>query len=90
MRLPEIQEEIVELSSQLRKIANRLKLLSNEISRRKPEKRAPRTSARMTPALANEIRGYAKLFPKASQVAIGKVFNVNPARVSETLRGKRK
>lgn len=48
-----------------------------------------RTSARVTPELAQQVRDYSKLYPDKNQGEIGKVFNINAGRVSECLNGLR-
>ncbi len=82
MTLPEIRERLFELSVEI-------KLLSEQITRRSSA-RGPRTSTRMTPALRQKIKTFAKANPTFSQMQIAEKFNVNSGRVSETLRGKRK
>jgi hypothetical protein len=47
------------------------------------------TSAPMTDELRNEIKEIKNADPHLSHAEIGKRLNINPGRVSETLRGKR-
>ena len=82
MRIPEIRDELSE-------IASRLLVLVKELERRRGPK-APRNSAPMTPKLAASVRAYKRANPDATQVDIGRHFNINQGRVSEALRGKRK
>lgn len=93
MRLPEIADalrEIAESKKCHKKIAAKLVELAAEIRRRRPVKRGPVISARMTEKLAREIKYYALAHPDLTQIEVGRVFNVNPGRVSEVMRGKRK
>lgn len=88
MRIPDVQAELIELSH--KHGIPRLAELAQEMSRRPPRQRAPATSTPMTPELADEIRAMRKANPKMSQMDIARSFNVNPGRVSEALRGKKK
>lgn len=83
MRIPEIQEQLRELSATIG-------VLAEELSRRSPTKRAQATSEKVTPELARAVKMYARLNPDETQAEVGKKFNINPGRVSEILRGKRK
>lgn len=83
MRIPEIRKELGE-------IAERLAVLTKELERRPAKTRAPATSAPMTHHIAIAIRAFKRAHPDASHVEIGKRYGVNPGRVSEALRGKRK
>lgn len=89
MRIPEIREELATITALLGELADRMEGLTAELTRRSPVKRAKPTSNPMNPTLAKSIRAYAKANPKASQKEVANVFNVNPGRVSEVLRGKR-
>jgi Mn-dependent DtxR family transcriptional regulator len=60
------------------------------MARRKPKTVAPARSRPITPSLKVMIRLFAANNPTMSQVEIGRAFNVNPGRVSEAIRGKRK
>ena len=97
MRIPEVQEEMRQISARLREvgsrrelqgIADRLYALSNELSRRVAD-RGPRVSRRMSPAIAEEIRALRRDYPSMTQIEIAKRVNVSGGRVSEVLRGKR-
>jgi hypothetical protein len=83
MRLPEVAARLEELGKEISQ-------LSKMIARRKPTRIAKPISASMTPELIRDIRKYARANPKLSQLQIANHFNVNPGRVSEALRGKRK
>jgi hypothetical protein len=87
MRLPEVASRLRELAIDLD--CNELTDLANEIGRRSPRQRAPTTSAPITDALKAQIRAMKAAEPHLSQAEIGRRFNLNPGRVSETLRGKR-
>jgi hypothetical protein len=66
-----------------------LLMLAEELNRRQNGKRAPRAHRRMSPELKQAICAYRELEPDATQMAIAKVFDVHPGRVSEALYGKR-
>jgi hypothetical protein len=87
MRLPEVATRLRELAIELR--CDELNDLADEIGRRPSGERAPRSSAPMTDALRDQIRAMKEADPNLSHVEIGRRLNLNPGRVSETLRGKR-
>lgn len=87
MRLPDIAVRLKELSRH--HDIPELSVLADHMKRRRSEK-APVTSAPMTDELRDQIRLYKEAKPSLSQAEIGRVFNVNPGRVSEALRGKRR
>jgi hypothetical protein len=87
MKLPEVADRLRELARDLG--CDELNALADEIARRPSGERAPTTSAPMTDALRDEIRAMKAADPDLSQAEIGRRLNVNPGRVSETLRGKR-
>jgi hypothetical protein len=87
MRLPEVASRLRELAIKLG--CDELDELADEIGRRSPRQRARIASASLTDALRAQIRALKAAEPELSQVEIGRRFNVNPGRVSETLRGKR-
>jgi len=87
MRLPEVADRLRELAIQLN--CDELNLLAAEIGRRSSGQRAAATSVPMTDSLKEQIRAMKEAEPGLSQAEIGKRLNINPGRVSETLRGKR-
>jgi hypothetical protein len=87
MRLPEITQRLRELAVELH--CDELEELANEIGRRSSGQRAAATSTPMTDALRDQIRAMKEAEPGLSQAEIGNRLNINPGRVSETLRGKR-
>ena len=87
MRLPEVAQRLRELAIELR--CDELEELANEIGRRSSGQRAAATSVPMTDSLRDRIRAMKAAEPGLSQAEIGKRLNINPGRVSETLRGKR-
>lgn len=105
MKLPEVQNELRELARSIRPQrktvsiiyerrvawADRLEELIAEIPRRSPVRKAP-AGARVsvTTATRRAIRAYAEAHPGVDQARIAQIFNVNPGRVSEALRGKRR
>lgn len=88
MRLPEIAERLRELAVTLN--TKELSDLADEIGRRPAGTRARPTSTPMSDELRDKIRAYRKAQPGLSQAKIGAHFNVNPGRVSEAIKGKRK
>lgn len=87
MRLPEVATRLRELATQLD--CGELSELADEIARRPSAQRAPRSSAPMTDLLRAQIRAMKAAEPDLSHAEIGRRLNLNPGRVSETLRGKR-
>lgn len=93
MKIPEVASRIREIAVEIEPnyptLTTELLALADELKRRSPNVRSSITSAHITPKLAAEIREYADVNPHISHQSIAKKFNVNPGRVSETLRGKR-
>ena len=87
MRIPEVQEALREWAAEWGK--PELARIADELSRRSPKERAPKTSATMTDELADRIRSYKAQNPNATQMQVAIRFNVNTGRVSEVLRGYR-
>jgi hypothetical protein len=87
MRIPEIRERLNELAATL--ACPELATLADELKRRPVRRRAERVSTPVTPELRTAIRAYHTAHPAMTQAEIGRVFNVNPGRVSEALRGWR-
>jgi hypothetical protein len=87
MRRPEVATRLREWAVELK--CNELSGLDDEISRRPSGERAARTSVPITDSLRERIRAMKEAEPYLSQAEIGKRLNVNPGRVSETLKGKR-
>lgn len=90
MRLPEVQAELIKVAKQITKLNKRIRELSSHIARRRPVKVAPRSSAKVTPAIVEGVKLLATQHPDWTQAKIGKKFNINVGRVSEILRGKRR
>lgn len=90
MRLCEIRKTVAMLAEQAMEIAIELDALKRELRHRSPISRAPRSSARVTPLLKAAIIQHHALYPMDSYATIGRAHNVNPGRVSEIIRGKRK
>lgn len=88
MRLPEVAARLRELSAELN--CAELNNLAAEIGRRQLAPRAPVTSVKISDEIRERIRNIHKENPKLSQAEIAMQVGVNPGRVSETLRGKRK
>ena len=87
MRLPEVATRLRELAEELD--CEELNDLADEIGRRPSGQRAPRRSAPMIDALRQEIKDMKEAEPDLSHAEIGRRLNINPGRVSETLKGKR-
>jgi hypothetical protein len=87
VRLPEVAARLRGLAIELD--CDELSDLADEIGRRPIRQRAPSTSARMTDAVRAEIKAMKEADPRVSHHEIAKRLNLNPGRVSETLRGKR-
>ena len=93
MKIPEVAKRMREIAEQIQNdypnLSSELFELADELKRRFSGPRAPASSTRMTPELAEEIREYADANPNMSHQAIAEVFNVNHGRVSEAIKGKR-
>ena len=87
MRLPEVAARLRILAIELD--CDELNDLADEIGRRPSGQRAPTTSTPMTDALKEQIKAMKDADPSLSHAEIGRRLNLNPGRVSETLRGKR-
>jgi hypothetical protein len=59
--------------------------LVDEMYRKRPIRRAPVRSQKLTPALAAEIRAYARTHPDMHQQDIAETFGVNHGRVSQAM-----
>ena len=68
-----------------RDLNEKLDVIEARLRRRTPTRRAPRTSARMTPALAARIREMANEHPDIPMHEIAAALRVNVGRVSEVL-----
>ena len=88
MRLPEVAARLRELAEDLG--CEELNDLADEIARRHSGQRAPIASAPMTDELRYKIRAMKEANPDSlSMPRLGRRLNLNPGRVSETLKGKR-
>lgn len=92
--MKEIRDELMVIAGELRDhhpaIAYRIVELAQATKRRPVIRKAP-NGARVAVGEAQRraIRAYAEAYPTADQARIAAIFNVNPGRVSEALRGKR-
>jgi hypothetical protein len=71
-------------------VANQIKKIADDLSRRKAATKAPVQSDPMSAAKKAQIRAIWRAHPDWSQQKIGFHANVISGRVSETIRGKRK
>lgn len=76
-------------AGELRSLSGRIRVLCDELNRRKPAKRAPTVSRRMTPELAEEVRRTVERNPDMTMHQVSVLHGVNQGRVSEAVRGKR-
>jgi len=81
--IPELRERLYQLADETKIVE--LRYIADETYRNPQVRRAPNESAPLTPALAAEIRTFARANPRMSQRKIAQRFNVNPGRVSEAL-----
>lgn len=88
MRIPEIQDRLRKLALELG--CDELNFLAGELSRRTPPRRADNRSTPMSKTVKDEIRRIHNAEPNLSFNCIASALNINPGRVSETLRGFRK
>lgn len=84
--IPEIRERLLEIAEEYG--IEELRDLVSELYRSSAVKRAPVRSPKLTPALADKIRQYAKKHPDLHQQDIANHFNVNHGRVSEALNNE--
>lgn len=95
LTIPEIREEMLELSHEAEAITKRLKVIAKRIAvlaeetRRRSYDRAPNTSKRITEDVKRSVRIHANQHPNASHQEIAEAHNVNIGRISEILHGKR-
>ncbi len=87
MKLPDVAARLRELAITLG--CEELNDLADQIARRPSGPKAPVTSQPMTDKLRQEIDRMKRADPNLSHAEIGRRLNINPGRVSETLRGKR-
>lgn len=97
--LPQIQKRLHSIADEvihpllfprtMEDISREMHHLTNQISRRKPVRRAPRKSRTTTPQLKREMRAYSLLHPDETEQQISERFGVIAGRVSEALNGKR-
>ena len=99
MRIPEIQEQMLNEAARLRMFgfeddasswASQLEEWALELRRKPRATNAPVQSPRMTPELRRRIREAAERSPGMTQHDIAKLVGTNQGRVSETLAGKRR
>lgn len=88
--MPSNKRTIPEIRTRLREIAEEsdmpeLNDLADETYRKPPVRRAAHKSKKLTPALAAEIRMFARENPKMHQQDIATKFGVNHGRVSEAM-----
>ena len=88
--MPGNRRSIPELRDRLREVAIEFGIpelleIVDELYLRSPVRRARSTSQSLTPALAAEIRVYARANPSMSRQAIAVEFNVNHGRVSKAM-----
>jgi hypothetical protein len=87
MKIPQIQARLTELSKELR--CPEIASLAGELSRRKLVIKAPNHSTPMSNDIRVAIRNAHVDNPELPLNRIAAMFDVNPGRVSETLRGFR-
>lgn len=89
MTLPEIRDRLMVLSHLVDdEVGREIRHLCYKMKRRKARTRVA-SSVPMTPELRQEIREFYENNKHLSQAEMGRHFNVNPGRISETLRGYR-
>lgn len=95
LTIPEIREQIGELTDESKRLARRQLYIATKINklaeetRRRSYDRAPITSRRITAAVRLSVRQMAEEHPDMSQQAIAEAHGINIGRISEILRGKR-
>lgn len=95
LTIPEIREEMLELSNEAEALTKRLRVIAKRIAvlaeetRRRSYDRAPVTSRRITEDVKRSVRLYASQHPSASHQEMAEAHNINIGRISEILHGKR-
>lgn len=99
MKNPEIQAELREIANALMtpvllplplvEYGQRLSHLADQLSRRKPVRKAPAKSRTMTPELRRKIAEDARANPDKTYHQIAMRWGVNAGRVSEAVAGFR-
>lgn len=84
--IPEVRKRLLQLAKEHK--LPELSELAEKLKREPPVRRAPASSASMTPELCEQIREYAEGHPFESLSFIANKFGVNPGRVSEILSRK--
>jgi hypothetical protein len=100
VRIPDVQERLHQLADALIQplllpipaddIGRELHHLANLLSRRSSVPKAPPAARKLTVQLKAEIKAYREANPDQTYEQIAQRFGVNVARVSESVRGKRK
>jgi hypothetical protein len=96
--IPEVRITLGEIADKMRNssdiqmvfLASEVDLAIKDLVRRHAPRIAPRTAGPLTEAQKAQIWALARRYPNMSQLAIANTVKVNPGRVSETLRGKRR
>ena len=87
MKTPEIQARLIEIAAEIGN--DEIRDLAVKLSRRKPKSRAVAMSEPMSDEIRHRIRRMHKSNPDLPMSRIAAALNLNPGRVSETLRGYR-
>ncbi len=86
--IPLARERLEKLANQNPEFAHEIDDIIGLLHRKPPARKAPAQSRAMTPALQEEIRQYAALYPNLGYRQIGAKFDVSIGRVSEALNCK--
>lgn len=78
-----------ELQKRWKNLIEDMEELRAEMHNRPPQMRGKATSVKVTRAVAREIRAIHKARPDLPQHEIARLLDITPARVSETIAGKR-
>jgi hypothetical protein len=81
--------ELIAYAEMADTVRNRLSLIRSLLPRARSIRRAPVTSAKLTPSVKQRIHDLKVENPKLSEQEIAVMVRVNAGRVSETLTGKR-
>jgi hypothetical protein len=87
MKMAQVRERLLEIAVETGN--PEIVELVGHTYRRKPVNRAPTKSTKVDAALSARIADYSRRHPNKSQVEVGRIFNVNPGRVSEAVAGFR-
>ena len=95
MKIPEVREALLDIATDLERIhelphqARKIRALVDQMRRRPFTRKKHRVSKPVTSDIIHGVLYLARVRKDWTQIEIAKHLDINPARVSEILRGKR-